>query len=154
MRTTTLLGALVVILLLGGLVYAWMHVREEGKMLSIASYEECAAAGYPIMESYPSRCATPDGRTFTNPNEHVDILMPRGSEAPDCVVGGCSAQLCGEAGEDLVSTCEFRPEYACYQAHSTCERQPNGRCGWTPNSALTQCLANPPAAQGDGQTVF
>lgn len=31
----------------------------------IATFEECAAAGYPIMESYPERCSTPDGRTFT-----------------------------------------------------------------------------------------
>lgn len=31
----------------------------------ISSFEECVAAGYPIMESYPEQCMTPDGRTFT-----------------------------------------------------------------------------------------
>jgi hypothetical protein len=31
----------------------------------INSFEECATAGYPVMESYPERCMTPDGRTFT-----------------------------------------------------------------------------------------
>lgn len=31
----------------------------------INSFEACAAAGYPIMESYPERCATPDGKSFT-----------------------------------------------------------------------------------------
>jgi hypothetical protein len=30
----------------------------------IDSFEDCAAAGYPIMESYPEQCRTPDGRTF------------------------------------------------------------------------------------------
>lgn len=30
----------------------------------INSFEECAAAGYPIMESYPEQCRTPDGRNF------------------------------------------------------------------------------------------
>ena len=31
----------------------------------IDSFEECAAAGYPIAESYPEQCFTPDGRSFT-----------------------------------------------------------------------------------------
>jgi hypothetical protein len=35
----------------------------------IASFEECAAAGYPVMESYPRQCRTPDDRTFT---EEID----------------------------------------------------------------------------------
>lgn len=32
---------------------------------AINSFEECAKAGYPIMESYPEQCRTPDGKTFT-----------------------------------------------------------------------------------------
>ena len=31
----------------------------------IDNFEECAAAGYPIAESYPEQCFTPDGRSFT-----------------------------------------------------------------------------------------
>ena len=31
----------------------------------IDSFEDCAAAGYPIAESYPEQCFTPDGRSFT-----------------------------------------------------------------------------------------
>jgi len=34
-------------------------------MEEINSFEECAAAGYPIMESYPEQCRTPDGQSFT-----------------------------------------------------------------------------------------
>lgn len=30
----------------------------------INSFEECAAAGYPIMETYPDQCRAPDGRVF------------------------------------------------------------------------------------------
>lgn len=30
----------------------------------IASFEECKIAGYPILESYPARCKTPDGTMF------------------------------------------------------------------------------------------
>jgi hypothetical protein len=30
----------------------------------INSYEECVAAGYPILKTYPPQCITPDGRVF------------------------------------------------------------------------------------------
>ncbi len=58
-----------------------------------------------------------------------------------CEVGGCSGQLCGEAGamRDIVTTCEYRAEYACYQV-ARCERQMDGQCGWTETTELTQCL--------------
>lgn len=31
----------------------------------ITSYETCVAAGYPVLESYPPQCKTPDGKTFS-----------------------------------------------------------------------------------------
>jgi hypothetical protein len=57
-----------------------------------------------------------------------------------CVKGGCSGTLCLEEGNDRMTTCEFKPEYACYQT-ATCERQEGGACGWTETQALTECLA-------------
>lgn len=66
-------------------------------------------------------------------------------EAP-CIVAGCSSHLCVEnnaANQGLVSTCIFKPEYACYPKHSKCEKQANGQCGWTPSPALSSCLRNP-----------
>lgn len=41
----------------------------------INNFDECVAAGYPIMESYPEQCATPDGATFVretafDPNDY------------------------------------------------------------------------------------
>lgn len=59
--------------------------------------------------------------------------------AGGCKIGGCSAQLCVPEGEDGVSTCEWRPEYACY-AEQRCERQPDGLCGWTMTPQLQGCL--------------
>lgn len=35
-----------------------------GSKTVINSFEDCATAGYPIMESYPRQCRTPDGRSF------------------------------------------------------------------------------------------
>jgi hypothetical protein len=54
-----------------------------------------------------------------------------------CRPTGCSGQLC--AAESVATTCEWRPEYACYQTAS-CERQPDGACGWTMTDALRACL--------------
>jgi hypothetical protein len=30
----------------------------------ITSFEQCAAAGYPVMQSYPPQCTLPSGRFF------------------------------------------------------------------------------------------
>jgi hypothetical protein len=72
------------------------------------------------------------------------VDKPTGAECvpnaqPACEKQGCSGQIC--ADHSVITTCEFRPEYACYQA-ATCARQANGQCGWTPSAALTSCLAN------------
>lgn len=33
-------------------------------MSSITNFEECVAAGYPVAESFPEQCFTPDGMSF------------------------------------------------------------------------------------------
>ena len=60
-----------------------------------------------------------------------------------CIKTGCSGTVCAEAGNDVMTTCEFKPEYACYQ-QATCEKQADGKCGWTQTDTLKACLANPP----------
>ncbi len=60
--------------------------------------------------------------------------------AKTCMKTGCSGQICSD--EQRFSTCEFRPEYACYQA-ATCEVQADGECGFTQTAELSTCLANP-----------
>jgi hypothetical protein len=66
---------------------------------------------------------------------------PKAEAKDGCVVGGCSSQLCVEASNgDMVSTCEWRESYACYQT-AMCERQSDGACGWTETPELTQCIA-------------
>lgn len=60
--------------------------------------------------------------------------------AADCQVAGCSGQACANT-PNVVTTCDFRPEYACYR-QATCESQATGHCGWTQTPALLQCLAN------------
>lgn len=152
LNTTTLIGLALVLLIVGGLLYALAKNIEEQKVLSISSFEECAAAGYPIMESFPEQCRTPDGRTFVNEQQQPTSNDGLGLQANGCAVAGCSGQLCVSADEagDIVTTCEYRSEYACYK-EASCEPQSNGKCGWTMSNDLKTCLANPPALDADLQ---
>ena len=57
----------------------------------ITSFDECVRAGYPVLESYPLQCSTPDGRTFVEgtvsplleENDNIRVISP----APNEVVG-------------------------------------------------------------------
>lgn len=52
----------VVAILLGLTGGAYFYTQQKEK--SINSFEECAGAGNPVMESYPAQCRTKDGRHF------------------------------------------------------------------------------------------
>ena len=70
----------------------------------------------------------------------TQLWLKATNEAPQqCFVGGCSGQVCSDE-EGVITTCEYRPEYACYQA-ATCEVQDDGHCGWTQTEELQSCLA-------------
>lgn len=82
---------------------------------------------------------------------------PSGAREPAaaaCRPSGCSGEICADdAGarnstaeegaratdEDVISACEFKPEYACYRK-TRCERQPSGECGWTMTQETRACL--------------
>ncbi len=82
--------------------------------------------------------ALPDG-TYTLYGNTAYYVAVTPKVTNGCVVGGCSSQLCGEEGEDLVSTCEWTEKYSCYQT-AVCERQPSGQCGWTETAELLACF--------------
>ncbi len=55
----------------------------------INSFEECAAAGNPVMESYPGQCRTDDGRLFVEKIENsndIGFLSGRIAIGPLCPV--------------------------------------------------------------------
>lgn len=83
-----------------------------------------------------------------HPGRYATQFYRRMVPAPDaaeCVVAGCSGQLCIDPATDPgITTCEWRDEYACYR-EATCARQDTGRCGWTLTPELEACLADPPA---------
>lgn len=146
MQTLKILGLLLLAIVLAGAAAIVYEVGPRvGPMMQpvIMNFEECAAAGNPVMESYPRQCLTEDGRHFV---EDIGVQPPPESITSNgCAVAGCSMQLCVSAEEapTIVTTCEYRSEYACY-AEASCEPQSDGRCGWTATPELQSCLANPP----------
>ncbi len=56
---------------------AYMYFgNSERNVSTITNFQECTDAGYPIMESYPEQCATPDGRTFINDASRIPPPKP------------------------------------------------------------------------------
>lgn len=53
-----------ILFVLAGIAGFWGYIRFFPQQ-AITSFEECANAGYPVMEMYPPSCRTPQGQTFT-----------------------------------------------------------------------------------------
>lgn len=73
----------------------------------------------------------------------------------ECVVSGCSGQLCLEkvkSQDGMVSTCEWLDEYQCYKS-VVCEEQLNGLCGWTVTPEFTNCLEESRSSLNDEMQV-
>ena len=155
MQVLKILGLLI---LAGALTFAGMLVFRMSPRMSavvpqpvITNFKECAAAGNPVMESYPEQCRTPDGRLFVR---DVTLVQSPGESmtANGCAIAGCSQHLCvsGEEASAIMTTCEYKSEYACYK-EASCEKQADGKCGWTQTPELKRCLVNPPAIDEDLQ---
>jgi hypothetical protein len=74
----SLILATVFILLGAVVVYAYLisigtgtSIRETAEQ-PITNFEECVQAGYAVLESYPARCITPEGESFTQVVEWED----------------------------------------------------------------------------------
>jgi len=116
----------------------------------INSFDDCAKAGYPILESYPRQCKIPDGGSFIEdlrsvqpssqvPDESKYCVNYLGNPEPD---GSCStieieARKCNNIG-DCTATCsmgcvnknwdfsgrndcEAIPQYECECINSFCQ---------------------------------
>jgi len=88
MSKKTFAFLLIVIILGGTVVYFTVLKQDRVVVPGVNSFEECVSAGYPVMESYPRQCKTPDGKTFTedigNELEKSDLIKidnPRPNQA-------------------------------------------------------------------------
>jgi len=182
MNSKTTMTCIGILIIAAAVALLFFNNAKQEDVASITTFEECRQAGYPIMparttnevqpartdvhsggsggESYPEQCATPDGRTFLNEASRIPPPETVGGETSGvvgngCAVAGCSMQLCVSVEEaaNVVSTCEYKAEYACYK-EASCEPQANGKCGWTQTAELKACLQNPPPLDSSNPNVY
>ncbi len=153
MKTTSLLVLAGVLTIAVGILLQISHVGAMHRIKVIANYDDCVAAGNPVMESYPSQCRTQDGRTFVDPRERVAEPQPVTNDSgpfvgAGCAVAGCSKEICAEASEadGVVSSCVYLAQFACYK-NARCERQSDGKCGWRQTAELQACINASPATR-------
>jgi len=74
-KTVIVLGAVSLLLVILGLVWQFWYLPYTYS--KIQSFEDCAKK-YPVMESYPAQCNSPDGRHFvqTLTDEEKKSLIP------------------------------------------------------------------------------
>lgn len=117
-----------VALILALAIFGWGVFSASGRLpqgglkldSAITNFTQCATAGYPIMESYPRQCRTPEGVTFVEetdrepaeaPSEVPPAYYGSSTEGPcqkddDCQVAGCNQEICqGRAEEERFSIC-------------------------------------------------
>jgi len=87
MKKIILIAILIIVLVSLFLWWDYKDSQESGPVITVADFDECAAQGYPVMESYPRQCRTPDGRIFVedigNELEKTDLIKvskPRPNE--------------------------------------------------------------------------
>ncbi|MEX0622179.1 MAG: Gmad2 immunoglobulin-like domain-containing protein [Candidatus Woykebacteria bacterium] len=66
MNKKILIPGLLMIIVLVAAAFVWFGRKQTTDTKpSVSNFDECAAAGYSVLESYPARCVTPDGKSFT-----------------------------------------------------------------------------------------
>lgn len=130
-----------VIVILVIVAFSLAYLINQKSISKVTNFEQCARLGFPIMESYPRQCRA-GGKTFI---EDINVNKPvnanKNTISPECKISGCSGQLCVNTDSpDIITTCEYRPEYACYKT-ARCEKQSDGNCGWTQAPELLSCIS-------------
>lgn len=77
------------------------YFYQQKNIKAISDFAACESAGYPVAESYPRQCFTPDGRGFTEEVPSAEGVMCT-MEAKQCLDGshvsrvapGCDFALC------------------------------------------------------------
>lgn len=95
------------LLLTVALVYGPSETKEDYS--DVQSFEDCVAAGLPVMESYPRQCKVPNGPSFTevlSEEEQRKLVPPdrQSSELESCGDGICQSIVCQAIGCPIPET--------------------------------------------------
>lgn len=104
MKTITLIAAFLL-----GIVGLFVTLKPLQSAV-VDSFEECVETGYPVMESYPRQCRTPDGRLFVE-TVPPDSIVPEKPTDDSDVVCTMDVKQCpdGTYVGRVPPDCEFAP---------------------------------------------
>ncbi len=83
---------LIIWILFMGIIFGVKYYTDK-QAASIVDFETCAAAGFPVQESYPATCRTNDGRSFTqvlSEEEQKNLIPPTNTSTNETSGGGSS----------------------------------------------------------------
>ncbi len=70
-----------------------------------SSYDECVAAGHPVLKSYPGQCVMPDGTRFIQPMPDPPAIC-----TARCGDGQCQEMVCLGSGCPCAETAASCPQ--------------------------------------------
>ena len=146
---------LIAVVLLFVVVSAFFLFYGNDEVEDVESFDDCMAAGFAVMESYPRQCIDDDGNVFIEEVDMLDendfvfedgedvVIDPDGDEyygsstlAPcesseDCIEGGCNGEICMGTGEEpVMSICVVPDEPLPSELGFVCGCFEN-LCQWT-----------------------
>ncbi len=92
-------SVLLLILSIGAILYFYKKDNN-----TVSSFEECRRAGYPILESYPEQCKTPDGKTFINSSEQATPTNPDTGNGVSTPLGNDEIKIYGLTSGQVIQS--------------------------------------------------
>lgn len=122
-------------------IYLFYQNQQLKDQINVTNFEECSLVkGARIQESYPAVCVMPSGERFVQELSDEENISDTPIGKDGCIIGGCNGEICQDKDEEpMFSTCLYKEEYDCYKK-AVCERQKDGKCGWTQTDELKACL--------------
>lgn len=98
----------IILVFLGVVGYGVAGFWKQNQIKKINSFETCSQSGFPILESYPEQCRTPDGRSFVKElaDEEKEKIIPPSSCKNLCGDGVCQEVVCMAIGCPCAETKE------------------------------------------------
>lgn len=85
----------------------------------------------------PEHSLVPTTKNTPTPLIRVSSISP---VQTNCKISGCNGEICADENlGEISSICLYQEKYECFQK-TTCERQADGKCGWTKNQEYMACL--------------
>lgn len=75
MQTKAIVFVIVAVFIVAGAMWYFTQTRQ-GAPTAITNFDECVAAGYPVIEKVPPECKTPDGKTFIQEEDSERAFVP------------------------------------------------------------------------------